>query len=478
MELGSKLRSEEEEEALQSLLPILSGLAEFNSNEHRTRTISNGGTDAGIADMSGYAMALIASRKAQERNEEVAPKVAPSKIDRVRILIQEAREDLESTQAPIRARAMVSLGRLARGYLGILQPGKDNQRKLVEELGNDRSSEENLIEFTVQEVLRLSMSALSDDESYVYLAAVQTIVAMGDLQPTKVLPRIGASIVTGKFDVDGIEFSISNEQRIKLGEALIFIIRRRAAPSEYLPHLMNLMIFGSVERIGTVGGSAATTYDQNNILAIETDNYFLATEEADSTVIVTKEEKWNEQDIRAKTGGPIFAVEEQDLVRSLRLSIMAELASVVPPATLAPYCRMLIRLMTDVLRLDDARTACRAAALLAREFYGCLLREQVELSALVDGNQHGNSPLQLAVAIVAYEHDEDILVKTLQNHSTGRERFGGGRINDLAVRTRSQEALALRDDGEDVLEVARLIDATQLKGDLPSILSLMKNNRN
>lgn len=471
LELGSKLRSDEEEEALHSFIPILTVLAGF-SGQACTPTTPDHGTNAGISDMSGYAIALIASRKAEARPE--AAKATPSRMDMVQAMIQEAHDDLESSQPPIRARGMVSLGRLARGYLGILKP-KDNKSQLIEELGGGLSSEENLIEFTVRSVLRLSIDALSDDESYVYLAAVQTIVAIGDMQAKKVLPTLGAAIVTGKVDVGVEGSSITNEQRIKLAEALMFIIRRRAAPAEYFPQLMNIMLFGSANKIGTVSNIATVSDDHRSLFTQETGNYFLGAVEDGSSASLSRQELWKEQDIRAKTGGPIFALEEHDLVRSIRLSTIAELVSVVPPSTLAPYCGLLIRLVTNVLRLDKSRTACRAAALLAREFYGCLLREKDELGALVGTYQHDESPLQLAVAIVANENDEGMLVETLLNHSTGSESFAGGRnINDLAVSARSQEALALREDGEDILEAAHLVNAAEhTNGDLPSILTSM-----
>jgi hypothetical protein len=473
LELGSKLRSDGEEEALQSFLPILSILAGFSSQDHTPSGVANHGTNAGISDMAGYALALIASRNAQITVE--APKAALSTMDKVRAMIQEAQEDLKSTQPPIRARGMVSLGRLARGYLGILKP-QDRKPKLIEELGDGSSLvEESVIDFTIREVLRLSIDALSDDESYVYLAAIQAIVAAGDLQPKQVLPRLGAAIVTGRVDVEVHGSSISNEQRIKLAEALMFIIRRRAAPAEFLPQLINLMIFGSVDTIGAVNKDTSGDYHRR-LFAQETNRYFLGGVDDEDTMIGSNNnDKWEDQDVRSKTGGPVFAVEEHDLVRSMRLSVIAELASVVPPASLVPFCRLLIRLIADVLRLETSRTVCRAAALLAREFYGSLLREQDELSLLIDDRkQHGDAPLQLAVAIISNENEEAVLIKTLENHCSGNVSFAGaGRgIDDPAVAARSQEALALREDGEDILEAARLVtNATQQNGDLPSILT-------
>jgi hypothetical protein len=89
-------------------------------------------------------------------------------MDKLRKMIRQSEEDLESTQPPIRARGMVSLGRLARGYLGILP--KETAPLVVELEQADSPNEDDPIYFLIQGVLRLAMIALSDSESYVYLA--------------------------------------------------------------------------------------------------------------------------------------------------------------------------------------------------------------------------------------------------------------------------------------------------------------------
>jgi hypothetical protein len=167
LELGSKLRSAEEEDKLKSFLPILQPLAEF-SNASTTDLPPSQESEAGMADMASYAMALIASRQAPENKTSTANKPGPlSTMDKLKRSLSQAEEDLQSTQPPLRARGMVSLGRLARGYLGIVPKEKV---PLVMELEHPNSAEDDPVVFLIQEVLKLAMVALSDTESYVYLA--------------------------------------------------------------------------------------------------------------------------------------------------------------------------------------------------------------------------------------------------------------------------------------------------------------------
>lgn len=174
LELGSRLRSTQEEEALKSFLPILSSLAELNDQTTKLNIMPFQESLSGISDMSGYAMALIASRSAapqSSKSEVSAPLTMKEKLDQI---VSEAENDLRSSEPPIRARGMVTLGRLARGYLGILTEenlSRENAVPLIKEIQEDSKIDEyDPIAFLTQEVLRLSMIALSDKESYVYLA--------------------------------------------------------------------------------------------------------------------------------------------------------------------------------------------------------------------------------------------------------------------------------------------------------------------
>ena len=78
----------------------------------------------------------------------------------------------------------------------------------------------------------MSVVALADMESYVYLAAVQCIITAADVSPGEVIPLIGGGICTGimsfptvgtEGELQMTEICLTMEQRIKLMEALLFI---------------------------------------------------------------------------------------------------------------------------------------------------------------------------------------------------------------------------------------------------------------
>ena len=156
-----------------------------------------------MADMASYAMALIAARKSTESTTPVSNARPLSPEERLRNVLDEAEKDLGSSQAPIRAKGMVSLGRLARGFTGGLTK-EQKMPSLIQELdenGNELGGPgDKRITDWIDRVLELSMVALGDNESYVYLAAIQTIVAVGDLHPRRVLPKIATAVVRSDFE--------------------------------------------------------------------------------------------------------------------------------------------------------------------------------------------------------------------------------------------------------------------------------------
>jgi hypothetical protein len=313
--------------------------------------------------------------------------------------------------------------------------------------------------------------------------AVQTIVSIGDMRPREVLPIVGSAVVSGTLK-SGTEASssltsdirLSQEQRIKLAEALMFIVRRRAAADEFAVLLVNLMMFGSVDRIGSQ--TENTDAEQQRFIQDKTHDYFLRLDHRPEELEQESQEgKWEEQDTRVKTGGPVFSMEETDIVRSARVSVLAELVTVSKPSTVAPHCRLFVRLIIDVLRLDSSRTVCRAAALLARECYGCLLREQNELAEAVDDpNHHGGAPLPLAVALLS--SDEELLFSTLRNHALSRGDDSERRVDDPATAVRCQEAISLREQADEagIFTAARLVLSQSAPSPLPSILSGFRQN--
>ena len=94
-------------------------------------------------------------------------------------------------------------------------------------------------------------------------------------------------------DSEGVK--LVPEQQIKLAEALMFLIRRRAATDEYVPLLINMMIFGRASRIGDQSRKEEHEEYKTHSLSMqeETDNYFLRGT-SDDDEILTKEEYWED----------------------------------------------------------------------------------------------------------------------------------------------------------------------------------------
>jgi hypothetical protein len=477
LELGSKKRSDEEESLLQSVLPLLLELSQFAD-----QVGVNAQEDTAIVDMATYAMSLLAARRSTEKesnvrdglSDHVAESSCKSNQEKLRELLGHAALDLKSTQPPIRAKGMVTLGRLARGFAGSLRP---QQTSFVKEL--DYSSgpiaEGDDLPSIVNEIMHLSMEALSDEESYVYLAAVQTIVALGDLHAKYVLPVVAAYVATGHLTGSRSSSTLetaSNEQRIKLAEALMFMIRRRAVLDEYIPTIVRLMIYGTAS-IGVRRAELVDEEDQVKVLQA-TQTYFVGEVEND-LVHAEKDEKiryFSEREIRLQTGGPIFDIEEADVVRSVRVSVLAELVLHSLPHSIAPHLHDLVRLIIDALRFDHSRSVSRAAALLAVAVYSNVVEES---DAILCSLSHNGRPSASAVAIpfslALVKSDEAMLVTSLETYESTRVR-----LNDEATAARCREALKLRLQAAEtgILLTAQLMANEEEKaGYIPSLLASM-----
>ena len=194
LEIGSSRRPKNEEEMIQSFHPILRTLAKWTqvpsqvgaATSTLNKSQSSSTACAGLADMSSYCMALIASRQAESStepdannkndNRSEATGQLMSRSNKWEEAIASSRHDLQSTQAPIRARGMVSLGKLARGHLGDADTSFKPPSKLIEEIGNPASptstgsSTDQPHRSRALEILELATKALLDAESYVFLA--------------------------------------------------------------------------------------------------------------------------------------------------------------------------------------------------------------------------------------------------------------------------------------------------------------------
>ena len=133
-------------------------------------------------------------------------------------------------------------------------------------------------------------------------------MAVGDVRSQEVLPFVASTVVTGVLRAGtsitltlSSDIQVSQEQRIKLAEALIFMIRRRAVVDELVPLILGLMTFGSVQRMDSKFNTGAP----DDLFQEETHKYFLGEDHKDGQdddELESNAEKWEKRDIRLKTG--------------------------------------------------------------------------------------------------------------------------------------------------------------------------------
>jgi len=471
LELGEERRSESDEAFFLSLLPSLRAIS------ISTNGIENGSSESSsqqstvmveLAEMSTHAMALIASRGAITETSNAAAETSESSEEKSRmkliiVKLAKAESDLQSNQPPLRAKGVVSLRHIAHSLVSeerdgsssdsirIDPEGEGETNGLVTEIRND-GEESRSTWLSVKEELALisrtlawiCLKALADEESYVYLAAIQTLVAISDVCPSEIMPLMGLAIAKGQVNLDiatvesltaPIELSLTREQRIKATEALIFMIRKRGdAIFVYGPTLLELMLFGQKK-----GRGESSSYKENISEAIQsqTHTYFVGeqTENGDEG------NNDDEQTIRINTGGPVFSIEEGDVVRAGAISVVCELVAALPPMAVASYCHALVLLATNALLLEASRPVRRAAASLARELYACMTREVTS----EDGSSSKHSS-EFSLAMV--KAGEERLHNSLTSCVSGgdpdvRDKT---RLLDPATQSRCSEAIHLRSE--------------------------------
>ena len=165
LELGARRRSQRDEDRFKSFVPLLTPLAELSVDDRPDSSMST--IYAELAEMASHAVALVASRNVVEDLDKEQP---VNDVERPRTIFEklaQARQDLESKDPPIRARGVVQVRHLAMGCAA----DEENQN-----LGLSINETEPLL----KELLSVSISALRDIESYVYLAAIHGIAAIAD----------------------------------------------------------------------------------------------------------------------------------------------------------------------------------------------------------------------------------------------------------------------------------------------------------
>ena len=442
LELGAEKRSLSDETFFKSILPslqvIASGKMEDGSSE--IRMVPE------LAEMASHAMALIVARGEVATTDYTRTSLVTNtmtRLDTILMKLSQAECDLQSCHPPLRARGVVSLRHLAHALvnnecIGVRSSDLVKRKAVISEINEpaavpEISSLNDELPLLSRTLAKICLSALADPESYVYLASIQTLVSICDACPSEVLPLMGEVIARGH--VAFVKLWCTPEQRIKAIEALIFIIRRRGdGIFIYGPPLLDTLLFGTKKdqdlREPKLGNDGKTAH----LIQRQTHLYFIgaASEAVDDGA--------DEKKVRLNTGGPIFSMEETDVLRAGAISVVCELISMLNPITVASYCHVLVRLATDALQLDASRPVRRIAACLARDLYACVMREATSPS--------GAYTSSMAVAIV--DADEENLYNIL-NRCVSADELGmitKSSLVDPATQCRSQEAIDIRLDLE------------------------------
>jgi Required for nuclear transport of RNA pol II C-terminus 1 len=414
LELGAEDRPLPDEAELTSLLGNLKTLSGDQQDETAPRLPSE------IAEMASHALVLLASRsqRASWSEHTLLSSFANDTNGSFHRRLHQVKLDLSSHEAPLRARGAVRLRYVAEGFRGGLE------------------AEPNFVD-----ALTLAISAVSDSESYVYLAAIQTISVLADAKPMLAFQVLGNLVATSRSIMpDSSELSVSPAERIKLTEALIFSIRKRATVCEHIPFLVDLLVYGYGP---THQDDRRVQFSSRQEIAAKTHEYFLGTAETGFNCDESSSgDCHGEHRLRLSTGGPVFTAEEDDVVRSCRISVLAELVSVSSPRILADSCFALVRTALSALRLDMSRPVRRMGALLARELYSALIREQDEVLDRLEGKLDRSSAIPFALAFI--QADEPSLRECVSRVRQGEDRYDLGeekeRCDDPATAARCLEA--------------------------------------
>lgn len=411
---------------------------------------------AEMAEMASHAAALIVSRsEGTEEEDETDQRIRKS----VTMLIAEAENHVKSDHPAVRAQGVVALRHLSRRYL--LERGEQVATTPMvvdlEELGSKTSGTE-----VLQEILRVSMQTLGDSESYVYLAGIQTIVAVADINPMKIVPEICLGVCTGRFSQGTgaqTDLTLTQDERIKLSETLVFVVRRRGmAVNQYAQQIIGMMMYGNYQ----LRWSENPVVDAKMIQE-QTRDYFISDNEC-TNELTTQSDRDAAKKLRVNTGGPIFLTELNDLLRSSCIAVVAELIEDALPSALADYAVDFVKLISNILQLEVSRPLRRVAALLAVTLYEAILRELGE-------------PSQGCALIVAMTYANEESVKAALEAGMDPTRSRSSQLYDPATGARCQEALSARAQIEDTeaFAAAALYLKVQQKQDTDPVASIVKS---
>jgi len=481
LELGSKTRLEKEEKILRLLLPYLNMLSavqestnSYSSRDQRVDDEISAILKAEIAEMASHAAALIQMRSL---DSDQTPQITRGTC--IRSNISYIKTLLSSEQPPIRARAIIQLRQIVRCDLSDLKERNDimtkSKRPLIVEMACSNTLPERLPNpffEAIEDMLSVCVLSLEDSESYVFSASLQTIVVIVDeSSPDYCIPLLMNAVSNGSLvlmhgTLCSSEFSgdskLSSGQRIKLIEAMNFIIRRRGIAIRSHSHLlMSMALYGTKSL-----SSGPVNYDTNlqHQVQIQTEAYFEG--HGIEGARVANSCSLN-RIMRAKTGGPVYNSELDDAVRASLISIISELIStaVLQPKFLARYCPTLIQLGINAMALDSSRLFRRAVALMCSELYACAVRE---------AEQEG-SEINFILSLLS--SGEDALEATLRFHTSSKTSAKHNTV-DSATTARCIEALHFRNilDEKGIISAGNAILELKKKNDSDPIAKLLSQD--
>lgn len=478
LELGAENRPKSDETFFTSILPSLRILSSANHGDGNSYSHELIRLTSELAEMSSHAMALIIARgEVASSVDDLTPIFDERKTstkDAILYKLSQAERDLQSSQPPIRAKGVVTLRHIARS----LEHRNDSSQSessskvleknaLIADMSECASrsvqtfSAKKELALLSRTLARICFNSFADPESYVYLASIQTLVAIGDVCPSQIIPLTGTVIANGRLSLtvstadaklERVELTLNPEQRIKSAEALIFMIRRRGdGIFMYGSSLLSTMLFGRSQCQD--GSGSRKQHDDLTAQMIQRQTHLYFTGDKSNT----EDDDIDEKSIRCRTGGPVFSMEETDLVRAGAMSVVCELVLALSPITIASYCHILVKLATDAMQLDTSRPVRRVAACLARDLYTCAMREMTTPSG-----EEFESTCSMAVALV--DANEEKLYNVL-TRCVSADELAQTCIVDTATQCRSKEAIDIRQELESlgVLRVAAVILLEQSK---------------
>lgn len=408
MECGNNKRSDEEEAVLRDMMPLV---AEYAS-ERQT------------GEVAGHALALLQSRMS------AADETLSANGDD--LLLNQIQKDLSSLMPPIRARAVVRMQRLAHGST--------------------------LCKQDAQVLYEMIVSAVSDEDSYVFLAALQACAVL--IVRHRDLLTLTLDHITGTTGSSICKPSTV----IKLCEVVQVIVSRSALQKSSYDEIMRALLRGC--RVDEASLKSTNVNGNDDIIWEATTRYF---EKGNSNDNDCDASVLEEQQLRVKTGGPLFECEE---LAQVHASCMLCIAAIYQPHVIGDahcdidcvyvlerFLNIVITLCVNALLLNKTRPILRAGATLCVSIYA---------------SAESSDVLMTALALLAKEEKKMYhCVRNLYNDAATKNHVAA--VADQALYVRLKEAMDKRSDIESRLAFKRCIVADDKKscGDVVRLVRRM-----